>query len=159
MASRIRKAGNGRRRNHLAVQSGAPSVEEILDDLNASQIDASISLVTPGGGFYAELGDPMRAAVWECASIWEAVEWLQQGDDQALPRQPVRPAVRPRIRVMSRSGRSPCARSPAWLGARSPFNTLRLSRFGASVARLVRPLIGDRRPRLRGLFVVAGFFQ
>jgi hypothetical protein len=59
MASRIRKAGNGRRRNHLAVQSGAPSVEEILDDLNASQIDASISLAHPirdAGGQGAPFG-------------------------------------------------------------------------------------------------------
>jgi hypothetical protein len=78
MALRIGNACNGRRRNHLAIQSGAPSIEEILDDLNASQIDASISLVTPGGRFYAELGDPTRAEVWECASIWDSVEGLSR---------------------------------------------------------------------------------
>jgi hypothetical protein len=53
-------------------------IEEILDDLYASEISASISLVTPGRGFYAELGDPRKAEAWGCANIREAVEWLRQ---------------------------------------------------------------------------------
>ena len=63
----------------------APSVEEILDDLYASQINVSISLVTPGGGFYAELGSPMQAEVWGCESIWETVEWLSMETIRLYP--------------------------------------------------------------------------
>ena len=60
------------------VHHQAPGVEEILDDLYASEINVSISLVTPGGGFYAELGNPLKAEIWGCANIREAVEWLRQ---------------------------------------------------------------------------------
>jgi hypothetical protein len=53
-------------------------IEEILDDLYASEISASISLVAPGRGFYAELGDPIQVEAWGCANIREAVEWLRE---------------------------------------------------------------------------------
>jgi hypothetical protein len=55
-----------------------PGIEKMLDDLYASEISASISLVTPGRGFYAELGDPIQVEAWGYANAREAVEWLRE---------------------------------------------------------------------------------
>jgi hypothetical protein len=83
-ACRIGNRPTGRR-DMAGEFDQTPSVEEILNDLYRSEINASISLVTPRGGFYAELGNPMQAEAWGCTSIREAVEWLR---DHAIKHYP-----------------------------------------------------------------------
>jgi hypothetical protein len=52
-------------------------IEAILDDLYASEINASISWIWDGG-FYAVLGNPKQADGWAFPSIGKAVEWLRE---------------------------------------------------------------------------------
>jgi hypothetical protein len=59
-------------------------VEAILDDLYASEVNASISWIWDGG-FYVTLGDPKQAEGWAFPSIGEAVAWL---GDQAIVHYP-----------------------------------------------------------------------
>jgi hypothetical protein len=49
-------------------------IECILNDLYASEINASISWIWDGG-FYVTLGDPKQAEGWAFPSIGEAVAW------------------------------------------------------------------------------------
>jgi hypothetical protein len=50
-------------------------IEAVIDDLYASEINASISWIWDGG-FYAVLGNPKLAEGSAFPSIAEAVEWL-----------------------------------------------------------------------------------
>ena len=50
-------------------------IEAVINDLYASEINASISWIWDGG-FYAVLGDPKQAEGWAFPSIGDAVEWL-----------------------------------------------------------------------------------
>jgi hypothetical protein len=52
-------------------------IEAVINDLYASEINASISWIW-GGGFYAVLGDPKQAEGWALPNIAEAVEWLRE---------------------------------------------------------------------------------
>ena len=52
-------------------------VEAILNDLYASEINASISWIWDGG-FYAVLGNPKQAEGWAFPSVGKAVEWLRE---------------------------------------------------------------------------------
>jgi hypothetical protein len=55
-----------------------------LNDLYASEINASISWIWDGG-FHVTLGDPQQAEGWGFRTIGEAVAWLR---DQACARYP-----------------------------------------------------------------------
>jgi hypothetical protein len=59
-------------------------VEPILNDLYASEINASISWIWDGG-FYAVLGNPKQAEGWAFPSIGAAAAWLR---DQACSQYP-----------------------------------------------------------------------
>jgi hypothetical protein len=52
-------------------------IEAVINDLYASEINASISWIWDGG-FYAVLGNPKQAEGWALPSIAEAVEWLRE---------------------------------------------------------------------------------
>jgi hypothetical protein len=52
-------------------------IEAVINDLYASEINASISWIWDGG-FYAVLGNPKQAEDWALPSIAEAVEWLRE---------------------------------------------------------------------------------
>ena len=59
-------------------------VEAILNDLYATEINASISWIWDGG-FHVVLGDPRQAEGWAFPMIGEAVAWLR---DQACSHYP-----------------------------------------------------------------------
>jgi hypothetical protein len=59
-------------------------IEAVLDDLYASEINASISWIWDGG-FYVILGDPKQAEGWAFPTIAGAVERLR---DQAIVHYP-----------------------------------------------------------------------
>jgi hypothetical protein len=59
-------------------------IEAILNDLYASEINASISWIWDGG-FHVTLGDPKLAEGWAFPTIGEAVAWLR---DQASAHYP-----------------------------------------------------------------------
>jgi hypothetical protein len=59
-------------------------IEAILDDLYASEINASISWVWDGG-FHAELGNPKIAKASSLPTIRDAVLWLRDAACKHLP--------------------------------------------------------------------------
>jgi hypothetical protein len=62
------------------MSTPARNVEAILNDLYASEINASISWIWDGG-FYVTIGHRKHAENWALRSIGEAAEWLR---DQAI---------------------------------------------------------------------------
>jgi hypothetical protein len=58
-------------------------IDEILNDLYASEINASISWIWDGG-FYVTLGNPKQAEGWAFPSIGEAVV-AERPSHRALP--------------------------------------------------------------------------
>jgi len=61
-----------------------PDVEAILNDLYASEVNASISWVWDGG-FYAVLGNPKLAEQFALPTIRDAVLWLRDAACKHLP--------------------------------------------------------------------------
>jgi hypothetical protein len=59
-------------------------IEAILNDLYASEVDASISWIWDVG-FHVALGDPELAEGWAFKTIGEAVAWLRE---EACPHYP-----------------------------------------------------------------------
>ncbi len=61
-----------------------PDLEAILDDLYASEINASISWIWDSG-FRATLGSPKLAEQWALPTIRDAVLWLRDAACKHLP--------------------------------------------------------------------------
>jgi hypothetical protein len=69
----------------IAAHKGAEAIlQRILNDLYASELNASISWIWDGG-FHVTLGDPRVTEGWAFSTIGEAVAWLR---DQACASYP-----------------------------------------------------------------------
>ena len=64
----------------------------ILNDLYASEINASISWIWDGG-FYATLGNPQQAEGWAFPTVGEVVAWLRDKNTAASYSAPTHVAI------------------------------------------------------------------